>query len=54
MDKQIPNFKHMDKQVGKVYGTCNKVVSVNPYNCYFLAKYPDGRMIKGNNLFETG
>lgn len=54
MDKKIPNFKHMDSQAGKVYGKHNKVVSVNPYNCYFLAKYPNGKMIKGNNLFETG
>ncbi len=54
MDKKLPNFKHMNNQDGKVYGTHNQVTSVNPYNCYFLAKYPDGRMVKGNNLFETG
>jgi len=54
MDKQLPNFKHMNQQDGKVYGQHNKVTSVNPYNCYFLAKYPDGRIIKGNNLFDTG
>ncbi len=54
MDKKLPNFKHMTNQDGKVYGKHNKVVSVNPYNCYFLVKYPDGRMIKGNNIFETG
>ncbi len=54
MDKKLPNFKHMTNQDGKVYGTYNQVTSVNPYNCYFLAKYPDGRMVKGNNLFETG
>lgn len=54
MDKKLPNFKHMTNQDGKVYGTYNQVTSVNPYNCYFLAKYPNGKMIKGNNLFETG
>ena len=54
MDKKLPNFKHMTKEEGKVYGSHNKVTSVNPYNCYFLAKYPDGNIIKGNNLFETG
>jgi hypothetical protein len=54
MDNQLPNFKHMTNQDGKVYGGYTKVTSVNPYNCYFLAKYPDGRIIKGNNLFETG
>ena len=54
MDNKLPNFKHMDKQVGKVYGSHNKVISVNPYNCYFLAKYLDGKIIKGNNLFDTG
>ncbi len=54
MGKQLPNFSHMTQQDGKVYGQHNKVTSVNPYNCYFLAKYPDGRLIKGNNLFDTG
>jgi hypothetical protein len=54
MDNKLPNFKHMNQQDGKVYGQHNKVTSVNPYNCYFLARYPDGRMIKGNNLFDTG
>jgi len=54
MDNKLPNFKHMNQQDGKVYGQHNKVTSVNPYNCYFLAKYPDGKIIKGNNLFDTG
>lgn len=54
MDKQLPNFSHMNQQDGKVYGQHNKVTSVNPYNCYFLAKYPDGKIIKGQNLFRTG
>ena len=54
MNNKLPNFKHMNQQDGKIYGQHNKVTSVNPYNCYFLAKYPDGRIIKGNNLFDTG
>jgi len=54
MDNKLPNFKHMTNQDGKVYGQHNKVTSVNPYNCYFLAKYPDGKIIKGQNLFRTG
>lgn len=54
MDKNLPNFKHMTEQDGKIYGIHNKVIDVNPYNCYFIAKYPDGTIIKGNNFFETG
>jgi len=54
MDNKLPNFKHMNQQDGKIYGGSTKVTSVNPYNCHFLAKYSDGGMIKGNNLFDTG
>jgi hypothetical protein len=54
MDNQLPNFNHMTAQDGKVYGTYDTVTSVNPYNCYFMVKYPDGKVIKGNNLFNTG
>lgn len=54
MDKNIPNFKHMTQEDGKVYGRHNKITSINPNNCYFIAKYPDGKIIKGNNLFTTG
>jgi hypothetical protein len=54
MDKQIPNFKHTTAQDGKVYGAHNTVTSINPYNCYFMAWYPDGHIIRGNNLFNTG
>ena len=39
---------------GKVYGTYDTVTSVNPYNCHFVVRYPDGKIIKGNNLFDTG
>ena len=44
----------MTAQDGKVYGMYDTVTSVNPYNCYFIVKYPDGKVIKGNNLFDTG
>lgn len=54
MDNQLPNFEHMTSEDGNIYGRYIKVKSVNPYNCYFIAKYPNGKIIKGNNLFETG
>jgi hypothetical protein len=38
----------------KAYGRYTTVTSVDPNDCYFVAKYPDGRLIKGNNLYETG
>lgn len=52
-DNILPNFKNLDAIDGTVYGSHNKVKSVNPYKCYFIALYPDGRVLKGNNLFET-
>lgn len=54
MDYRIPNFKHLTAEEGKVYGGHNTVTSVNPYKCYFIATYPDGSIVKGNNLFNTG
>jgi len=48
------NFKHMTKEDGKIYGRHNVVTSVNPHQCHFVAEYPDGKIIKGNNLFTTG
>lgn len=54
MDKRLPNFKQLDNVEGKIYGRSNTVVSVNPYKCYFMAKYPNGNIVKGNNLFKTG
>ena len=38
----------------KVYGRHNVVTGINPHKCHFVAEYPDGRIIKGNNLFTTG
>jgi hypothetical protein len=54
MDKNIPNFKKITGEDGKIYGQHNTVNSVNPYRCHFIATYPDGKIVKGNNLFETG
>ena len=54
MDSRLPNFTELNKEDGSVYGTYDKVTSVNPYNCYFIVKYPDGTIKKGNNLFTTG
>jgi len=54
MDKKLPNFRHMDAQAGSVYGHSNVVRSINPDKCYFIAHYPNGKVIKGNNLFDTG
>jgi len=48
------NFKHMTKEDGKIYGSHNVVTSINPHKCYFVAEYPDGKSIRGNNLFTTG
>lgn len=50
----LPNFQNLDAQDGTIYGKHNTVTSVNPYKCYFIAHYPDGTFIKGNNLFKTG
>ena len=53
-DKRLPNFKELAGEDGKIYGRHNTVTSINPNRCYFIATYPDGRIIKGKNLFETG
>jgi len=54
MDLNLPNFKHVTKEDGRIYGTYNKVISVNPYKCHFIATYPNRSVITGNNLFVTG
>lgn len=54
MDKKLPNFRHMTEKDAEIRGAHGDIKSVNPYNCHFVAKYPDGKVIKGNNLFETG
>ena len=52
--QRLPNFKGLNKEDGKIYGKHNTVTSVNPYNCRFVATYPDGSEIKGFDLFKTG
>jgi hypothetical protein len=37
-----------------IYGRYTTVTSVDPHNCFFIARYPDGSIRKGNNLFDTG
>ena len=54
MDKALPNFSEMTGQDGKVYGKYNKVTSINPYTCYFIARYPNGTIIEGNDFINTG
>lgn len=54
MDNYLPNFKNVTNEDGKIYGRYNTVTSINPYNCHFIAKYPDGRIIKGNDFINTG
>jgi len=52
--KGLPNFARMDAIDGTVLGRHNKVQSVNPHRCRFVATYPDGSEIKGIDLFTTG
>ena len=53
-NKQLPNFNRLDSVDGTIFGRHNKVKSINPYKCRFVATYPDGSEVKGNNLFQTG
>lgn len=52
--KGLPNFNRLDSVDGTIYGSHNKVESVNPYNTYFVAQYTNNKVIQGKNLFETG
>jgi len=52
--RELPNFKEMDGVDAKIYGAHNKVSSVNPHNCRFIVTYPDGKELKGVDLFHTG
>lgn len=54
MSKELPNFKRLDAVDGTIYGSHNKVKSINPNRCRFVATYPDGSEIKGIDLFTTG
>lgn len=52
--KTLPNFENLDSSDGTIFGRHNKVTSVNPHKCRFIATYPNGSEIKGIDLFETG
>lgn len=52
--EKLPNFKELNSVDAKIYGSHNKVVSVNPHKCRFVATYQDGKEIRGNDLFSTG
>lgn len=54
MSKGLPNFERLDGTDGTILGRYNKVNSVNPHKCKFVATYPDGSEIKGLDLFTTG
>lgn len=52
--KKLPNFEGLNNEDGKIYGRHNTVTSVNPFQCRFVATYPNGSELKGINLFTTG
>ena len=52
--QELPNFSDLNKEDGTIFGRHNKVKSVNPFNCRFVATYPGGVEVKGNDLFQTG
>lgn len=54
MNLILPNYKELNNEDGKIYGGSNVVTGVNPYNCYFIATYPNGKKVFGRNLFQTG
>ena len=54
MNKDLPNFSNLNAVDGTIYGSHNRVESVNPHKCRFIAKYPNGSELKGLDLFNTG
>jgi len=50
----LPNFNRLDATDGTIFGRHNKVMSVNPYKTRFIAEYPNGKVIFGTGLFQTG
>jgi len=54
MDRRIKPVRGLDAVDGVIYGRNNKVNMVNPYKSYFMAHYDNGRIRKGNDLFNTG
>jgi len=53
MNKKLPNFSDLNNLDGTIFGRYNKVKSVNPNKCRFVATYID-KEIRGNDLFKTG
>jgi len=54
MNNNLPNFSRLDAVDGTIYGSHNKVESVNPHSTRFVVKYPNGNLIFGTGLFQTG
>lgn len=54
MDNLLPNFKELNKEDGMIYGRHNTVTNINPYKCRFVATYPNGTEISGQDFFNTG
>lgn len=38
----------------KAYGIYNTVTTIDPYDCRFIATYPNGKIISGKNFIDTG
>lgn len=53
-DSFLPNYSELTKEDGKIHGGSNVVTTVNPYKCFFIATYPDGSVIHGGDLINTG
>ena len=54
MSQKLPNFNRLDQTDGTIFGGHNKVDSVNPFECRFIVRYQDNRIVYGKNLFDTG
>lgn len=37
-----------------IHGRYITLTSVDPLSCFFMVKYPDGSIRRGNNLYDTG
>lgn len=48
------NFQHVNNQDVSIYGKHSTVRCVNPFNCRFVLEYPDGRIVYGKDLIDTG
>lgn len=54
MDRRVEPVRDLDAVDGTIYGKSNKVKMINPYKSHFIVTYSDGKIVTGNNLFETG